>query len=170
MLAKWFQHWVQHRVRFLWRSHRVHHSDLDVDFTTSLRFHPFEAVFSTLVRILAVAALGVPVPGALVYEVGLNVSGTLSHANLPIPERVDAILRWLLVTPDVHRVHHSAAPEMEHNYGSVMTLWDRLFRTYQAQPEKGHLDMELGLRDQRDGNALHLFALLLLPFRPDRSR
>jgi sterol desaturase/sphingolipid hydroxylase (fatty acid hydroxylase superfamily) len=174
--AMWLQHWVQHRSSLLWRSHRVHHTDLDVDFSTSLRFHPFEAAWTTLARVLTVGLLGVPVVVALVYEVSLSVVSTLSHSNLDVPERVDAWLRRVIVTSDVHRVHHSAAAERESNYGSVLTAWDRMLGTYVAQPEKGHRDMELGLPEHRDAASLHLPALLWMPFRanpgpaPPRAR
>ena len=170
-VCMWLQHWIQHKVPFLWRAHRVHHTDLDVDFTTSFRFHPFEAVWAVAWRSLLVAVLGLPIAGVLLYQLVLQLVGPLSHASLRIPERVDAVARKLLVTPDLHRVHHSArAPETDRNFGVVLSVWDRLFRTYQAQPEKGHLDMELGLQGHRDPRALHLGQLLILPFRPQDER
>jgi len=167
-LVMWGQHWLQHRLGLLWRSHRVHHSDLDLDVTTSLRFHPFEACYTVLARILCVGALGVPAAAVAIYEVALVVSSSMVHSSLPVPERLDAALRWIFTTPDVHRVHHSTLSEMESNYGAVLTTWDRLFRTYRAQPEKGHLDMELGLPERRDAGSLHLLTLLSLPFHSPR--
>jgi len=161
----WFQHRLLHRFSFLWRAHQVHHSDLDLDFSTALRFHPFEAVFSVFMRMLAVAAFGAPVLAVAFYEITLEVLDTLGHADVRIPTRLDAVLRWVHVTPDYHRVHHSVAPEMNQNYALIFTLWDRLLGTYQAQPEKGHLDMKLGLPDRRQAASLHYFGLLLLPFR-----
>ncbi len=170
-VCMWLQHWIQHKVPILWRVHRVHHTDLDVDFTTSFRFHPFEAVWAVAWRSLLVAALGLPIAGVFLYQIVLQLVGPLSHASLRIPERADAVVRTLLVTPDLHRVHHSArAPETDRNFGVVLSVWDRLFRTYQAQPEKGHLDMELGLQGHRDPRALNLGHLLLLPFRPQDDR
>jgi sterol desaturase/sphingolipid hydroxylase (fatty acid hydroxylase superfamily) len=165
-LCMWLQHWLQHKLPVLWRSHRVHHTDLDLDFTTSFRFHPFEALFTVTCRLLLIAGLGLPLAAVLLYEVVLKITSSTAHASLRIPERAEAIVRRLLVTPDFHRVHHSArAPEMERNFASVFSFWDRAFGTYQAQPEKGHLDMELGLQEHRDARALHLLALLALPFR-----
>jgi len=168
-LSMWANHWLMHRFDFLWRAHQVHHSDLELDVSTSLRFHPFETVFTVTVRMLAVAAIGAPLLAALAYGVVLDLMNTTSHASLPIPERLDAALRWLLVTPDYHRVHHSAAPEMNRNYAVILPVWDRLLGTYQAQPKKGHLDMEIGLPDRRDDRSLHALALLLLPFRSLRN-
>jgi sterol desaturase/sphingolipid hydroxylase (fatty acid hydroxylase superfamily) len=165
----WFQHRLLHRFAFLWRAHQVHHSDLDLDFTTALRFHPFEAAFTVMMRMLAVAAFGAPMLAAVVYEIALEALDTLGHADVRIPGRLDAVLRWVHVTPDYHRVHHSAAPEMNRNYALIFTLWDRIFGTYQAQPEKGHLRMKLGLPDRRQAASLHYFTLLLLPFRSLRQ-
>jgi len=168
--AMWGQHWLLHRFGFLWRAHQVHHADLDLDFTTAFRFHPLEMLYTITIRMLVVAALGAPILAAVVYEVVVDALGTLSHASLRIPTRVDAALRWILVTPDLHRVHHSAGPEMNHNYAVVFPIWDRMLGTYQAQPEKGHVEMELGLPDRRDPASLHYFNLMLLPFRSLRGR
>jgi len=168
-LAMWAHHWLLHRFDFLWRAHQVHHSDLDLDFTTGVRFHPFETFFTMTVRMLTVAAVGAPLVAAVAYELVVDAIGAFVHASLRVPERFDAALRLLLVTPDYHRVHHSAAPEMNRNYAVVLPIWDRLLGTYQAQPEKGHLDMELGLPDRRDAGSLHALALLLLPFRSLRG-
>ncbi|MBW2315208.1 MAG: sterol desaturase family protein [Deltaproteobacteria bacterium] len=163
----WFQHRLLHQFGFLWRAHQVHHSDLDL--TTALRFHPFEAFFTVLMRLGAVAIFGTPILAVAAYEILLEALDTLGHAAVRIPTRVDAVLRWVHVTPDYHRVHHSAAPEMNRNYALIFTLWDRLFGTYQAQPEKGHLKMKLGLPDRREAPTLHYFSLLLLPFRSMRQ-
>ena len=168
-LAMWLQHWIQHQVGFLWRSHRVHHTDLDLDFSTALRFHPFEAIFAILFRILTVAAFGVPLLGALLFEVVLDVSSTVVHSNLPIPVRVDALVRRLLVTPEMHRLHHGVGPTMERNYGSILSVWDRLFHRYQ-DPDPGGPSVDLGLPEHRDAAALNVFALLLFPFRPNPRR
>jgi len=167
----WLQHWVQHRVGLLWRSHRVHHTDLDLDFSTALRFHPFEALFAIGVRALMVALFGVSIFGALFYEIALDVSSTLVHSNLRVPPRADAVLRRIFVTPEVHRVHHVSGPSMERNYATILSVWDRLFHTYQAPSPPG-TSLELGLPGHRDAAALGVFALLLLPFRanPPRER
>lgn len=163
-LCMWLQHWLQHKLPFLWRSHRVHHTDLDLDVTTAFRFHPFEAIYTVACRMVFIAAFGLPLAAVLLYEIALELTSSAAHASLRLPERLDAAARQLVVTPDFHRVHHSArAPEMHRNFASVLSLWDRVFRTYQAQPEKGHADMELGLPGFRA--PLHLLALLALPFR-----
>jgi len=167
-LAMWAHHWLLHRFDFLWRAHQVHHSDLDLDFSSSLRFHPFEVIFTTLVRMLTVAAIGAPLLAVVAYEIALEVTGTFVHASLRVPERADAALRRLLVTPDYHRVHHSAGPEMNRNYALILPVWDRLCGTCREQPEKGHLDMELGLPERRDAGSLHLLTLLSLPFHSPR--
>jgi len=168
-LLMWLQHWVQHKVGVLWRSHRVHHTDLDLDFSTALRFHPFEACYVFIARGLAVAVFGVPIVGALVYEIVLDVSSTLVHSNLPVPPRLDALLRRVLVTPEVHRIHHASGPSMERNYASVLSVWDRIFGTYQRPGPPGS-SPELGLPEHRDAAALSVFALLWLPFRSNPPR
>jgi len=165
-LALYAQHVLFHAVPVLWRLHRMHHADLDVDVTTGTRFHPIEIVLSMILKFGGIAALGATTGGVLVFEILLNASSMFNHANLGLPERIDRRLRGLLVTPDMHRVHHSAEPaETNRNFGFTVPWWDRLFGTYQAQPHAGHDRMVLGLAQFRDPADLRLDRLLLQPFR-----
>jgi sterol desaturase/sphingolipid hydroxylase (fatty acid hydroxylase superfamily) len=167
-LVIYFQHVVFHAVPVLWRLHRMHHADLDVDATTGARFHPVEIVLSMVVKIGAVAALGAPALGVLLFEVLLNASSTFNHANLRLPEAADRALRWLIVTPDMHRVHHSIiAAETNSNFGFSLPWWDWLGGTYRAQPAAGHERMTLGIEQFRDPSELRLDRLLLQPLRGD---
>lgn len=163
--AVWLQHRLFHHVPWLWRLHRVHHADLDFDLTTGLRFHPLELLVSMLWKIAVVLALGAPPAVVLAFEVLLNATALFSHANLRLPVRLDALLRSVLVTPDMHRVHHSAEPaETDRNFGFALSWWDRLAGTYLAQPRLGHETMEIGLREFRDARAQRVDRLLLQPF------
>ncbi|MEO9903116.1 MULTISPECIES: sterol desaturase family protein [Alphaproteobacteria] len=167
----WFQHWAAHKVPILWRMHQVHHADGDVDVTTALRFHPLEILLSFVWKGLLIVALGAPPEAVLVFEVVLNGAAMFNHANVTLPKPVDAILRLVIVTPDMHRVHHSADwVETDSNYGFNLSIWDRLFRTYIDQPAKGHLGMTIGLADDMTVGARKLPWSLMLPFRPLRSR
>ena len=160
----WAQHLITHKVPFLWRLHRVHHADTDIDVTTAIRFHPVEIALSMLLKIGAVYALGPAAIAVLVFEIVLNGCAMFNHANLNLPKPVDAILRLFLVTPDMHRVHHSdKRSEHDSNYGFSISLWDRLFKTYIAQPAKGHDDMTIGLQWQ-DDRPTKLGWSLALPF------
>ncbi|MEQ8233202.1 MAG: sterol desaturase family protein [Gammaproteobacteria bacterium] len=167
-LVVWLQHVLMHAVPILWRVHRVHHADPDYDLTTGTRFHPIEILLSMLVKCAAIAALGAPVFAVLVFEVVLGTSALFTHANARLPPRIDGVLRRLVVTPDMHRVHHSVAPdEATSNFGFNLSCWDRLFGTYRAQPRGGHDAMTIGvagLTAPRD--VIWLRGLLLLPFRP----
>jgi sterol desaturase/sphingolipid hydroxylase (fatty acid hydroxylase superfamily) len=165
-LAIYLQHVMFHAVPALWRVHRVHHADTDIDVTTGLRFHPVEIVLSMLVKFAAIAALGPPAVAVLLFEVLLNATSMFSHANLRLPERVDAALRRVLVTPDMHRVHHSAIErETNSNFGFNLALWDRAFGTYRAQPEAGHDRMTIGIERFRDPAEARLDRMLTQPFR-----
>jgi len=165
-LVIWGQHVAFHRVPALWRLHRMHHADLDFDVSTGLRFHPFEIGLSMLVKFAAVAVLGAPPLAVLAFEIALNATSMFSHANLRLPERLDAALRRVIVTPDMHRVHHSVDPVETHsNFGFNLSIWDRLFGSYRAQPAKGHEGMAIGLPIFRDGAELRLDRLLTQPFR-----
>ena len=164
-LVVYAQHVLFHAVPVLWRMHMAHHSDLDFDFTTGLRFHPLEIVVSMVLKLAAVAALGPPATAVLVFEVVLNATSMFNHGNLRLPEGVDRVLRLLVVTPDMHRVHHSVViRELNSNYGFNLPWWDRLFGTYRAQPSRGHESMPIGLSQFRNPVALSLPRLLLLPF------
>lgn len=162
--AIWAQHLVTHKVPLLWRLHRVHHADLDMDVTTAIRFHPIEIALSMLLKIGLVYVIG-PAAGAIVlFEVLLNGTALFNHGNITLPPRLDAILRRVIVTPDMHRVHHSVhRHEHDSNYGFALSIWDRLFGTYVAQPGAGHDGMEIGLR-WRDGGPTRLGWSLRLPF------
>lgn len=147
-LAIWAQHFASHRVPLLWRLHRLHHADRDVDATTAVRFHPVEIALSAGYKLLVVVLLGPSVTAVVLFEVVLNAAAVFNHANLALPPALDRALRYGLVTPDMHRVHHSTVRvEQDRNYGFCLPWWDRLFAKYQAQPAQGHLGMELGLED-----------------------
>jgi sterol desaturase/sphingolipid hydroxylase (fatty acid hydroxylase superfamily) len=163
-LLIYLQHVMFHAVPALWRLHMVHHADLDFDLTTGNRFHPLEIVSSMLLKIAAVAALGPPAIAVLAFEVLLNATAIFNHANVRIPLAVDRVLRWFLVTPDMHRVHHSVlAAETNSNFGFNLTWWDRLLGTYREQPRFGHEEMTIGLRQFRDRDRLGLGRMLVLP-------
>jgi sterol desaturase/sphingolipid hydroxylase (fatty acid hydroxylase superfamily) len=169
-LGRYFTHLALHRVPPLWRLHRVHHSDVDYDCTTSLRFHPLESIVTIAVQLALVAALGAPPIAVLVYEIATVSFSLFSHGNLRIPARVERWLRWVVVTPDLHRVHHSAAvDESNANFASVLPWWDRLFRTYRAQPALGHDAMTIGLEDVRDARTRSFGWVLMAPFEQRRA-
>ena len=170
-LAIYLQHVLFHAVPALWRLHRMHHADLEFDVSTGLRFHPIEIVLSMLIKFAVVAALGAPALSVLIFEVLLNATSMFNHGNIRIPSRIDAALRWLLVTPDMHRVHHSILPrETNSNFGFNLPWWDRLFGTYRAQPEAGHETMTIGIEQFRASRELGLDRMLLQPFRGDAAR
>ena len=165
-LAIYFQHVVFHAVPALWRLHRVHHADPDFDVTTGTRFHPLEILLSLGIKCAAVTAIGAPAVAVLLFEVLLNATAMFNHANARLPAGADRWLRWLVVTPDMHRVHHSAlASETNSNFGFNLALWDRLFGTYRAQPEAGHAGMTIGLEQFRDPAEARLDRMLTQPFR-----
>lgn len=164
-LAIYAQHVVFHAVPVLWRMHMVHHSDLEFSATTGVRFHPLEILISTGIKLGLVILLGPPVLGVMLFEILLNGSSLFNHANVHLSHSLDRALRWIIVTPDMHRVHHSVEKaETNSNYGFNLPWWDRLFRTYRAQPEAGHEGMIIGLETWRDKKRLTLGKLLLLPF------
>ncbi len=160
--AVWAQHVLFHRVDFFWRFHRVHHTDPDFDFTTTLRFHPGEILISLVWKGAMVVLLGVPALVALVFEILLSSSALFNHANFKLPKAVDKYLRWVIVTPDMHRVHHSTdAVEHNRNFGFCLPWWDRLFSLYQDQPKSAHSVMEIGQdgwRSPEDQRVLDLLA------------
>jgi sterol desaturase/sphingolipid hydroxylase (fatty acid hydroxylase superfamily) len=161
----YLQHVLHHAVPALWRLHMVHHADLDFDVTTGLRFHPIEIVISMGIKIMTVAALGPPALAVLIFEVALNATSMFNHSNIHIPITVDRVLRLFVVTPDMHRVHHSVIiRETNSNYGFNLPWWDRLLGTYKDQPEKGHERITIGLSQFRDPKRLTLPWLLILPF------
>ena len=164
-LAIWAQHLVTHKIPVLWRFHRVHHADRDIDVTTAIRFHPVEIALSMLLKIGLVYLLGPPAIGIIAFEIILNGTAMFNHANIKLPTALDAMIRRVLVTPDMHRVHHSVyRREHDSNYGFALSIWDRMFGTYIAQPEKGHDDMQIGLEWQ-DDRPSKLGWSLMLPFK-----
>jgi sterol desaturase/sphingolipid hydroxylase (fatty acid hydroxylase superfamily) len=167
-LAIYLQHVLFHAVPVLWRLHRMHHADLDFDVTTGVRFHPIEILLSMGIKLGVVAALGTPAVAVLIFEVLLNATSMFNHGNVRLPERFDRVLRWLVVTPDMHRVHHSVIPrETNSNFGFNLPWWDRLFGTYRAQPVAGHEAMTIGIEQFRDPRELRLDHMLSQPFRED---
>lgn len=164
--AIWLQHVASHKMPALWRLHQVHHADRDIDVTTALRFHPVEIGLSMLWKIGWVVALGAQPLAVVLFEIILNAGAMFSHANLRLPESVDRVLRLVIVTPDMHRVHHSVhRREHDSNYGFNLSIWDRMFRTYTAQPENGHENMTIGLSSYQDSGPSRLAWSLLLPFK-----
>ena len=161
----YLQHVMFHAVPALWRLHMMHHADLDFDVTTGARFHPVEIIISMLIKLAAISVLGPPVLAVLIFEVLLNATAMFNHSNWRIPVAVDRVLRLFVVTPDMHRVHHSViARETNSNFGFNLPWWDRLFGTYRAQPEQGHEGMIIGLTQFRDPKRLTLPWMLALPF------
>ena len=167
-LAIYLQHVMFHAVPVLWRLHRMHHADLEFDVTTGLRFHPIEIVLSMGLKLGVVAALGTPAVAVLIFEVLLNATSMFNHGNVRLPARLDRMLRWIVVTPEMHRVHHSIVPrETNSNFGFNAPWWDRLFGTYCAQPTGGHEKMTIGIEQFRDPRELRLDRMLLQPFHDD---
>ncbi len=165
-LIIYVQHVVLHAVRVLWRVHRMHHADLDFDVTTGVRFHPVEILLSLAVKLAVVAACGIPAMAVLIFEVLLNAASMFNHGNVTVSPAVDSGLRRVLVTPDMHRVHHSIVPaEMNSNFGFILPWWDRLFGTYRAQPAAGHMAMTIGIDRFRSPQDLRLDRMLVQPFR-----
>ncbi len=164
MMIYW-QHVAAHHLPPLWALHKVHHADRDIDVTTGLRFHPLEILFSMVYKMLCVLVLGPPALGVFIFEVLLNACAMFNHANFKIPVGVDKILRLFLVTPDMHRVHHSAIMrETNSNYGFSISLWDRIFGSYIDQPEKGHDGMTIGLEEYQTEKPANLLWCLVVPF------
>lgn len=166
-LVLWIQHRVFHAVPVLWRLHRVHHADVEFDVTTGLRFHPLEILVSMLIKIAAVTALGAPVLAVLAFEIILNATSMFNHANAGLTQRIEPWVRALIVTPDMHRIHHSAvADEMNRNFGFNLSIWDRCFGTYCATSRGGNDGMTIGLSAWRGRDAvISLSRLLAMPFR-----
>ena len=165
----WAQHVLFHKVPVLWRLHRMHHSDTGFDVTTGLRFHPLEILASMAIKIAIVVALGAPPEAVLLFELILNAAAMFNHGNITLPPRVDAALRWVLVTPDMHRVHHSEIrEETDSNYGFAVPWWDRLFGTYRADSVRGQTGIRFGIGTFKARREAWLDRLLTQPFRnPD---
>lgn len=171
-LAIWFQHYVSHKIPMFWRLHQVHHADVDFDVSTAIRFHPIEIALSMLWKIALVLILGASALAVVVFEIILNGCAMFNHANIALPRSLDRFLRLVVVTPDMHRVHHSIRrQEHDTNFGFSLSVWDRLFGTYTAEPRDGHEGMTIGLETYQSKDPTRLVWSLSLPFRrpPDRS-
>lgn len=169
-LVIYLQHVLFHSIPGLWRLHRMHHADLEIDVTTGLRFHPLEILISMAIKLAVVAALGPPAVAVLLFEVILNATAMFNHSNIHLHPRFDAILRWITITPDMHRIHHSSNPvETNSNYGFNLPWWDRLLGTYRHHPEKGHIDMEIGIEQFRTQRDLRVDQMLVQPLRGPAS-
>ena len=166
--AIYLQHVLFHAVPALWRLHRMHHADLEIDVTTGARFHPIEILLSMGIKLGVVAVLGTPAVAVLAFEVLLNATSMFNHSNVRIPIWLDRVLRWMVVTPDMHRVHHSiVARETNSNFGFNLPWWDRLFGTYRDQPAAGHETMTIGIEQFRDPAEQRLDRMLTQPFRDE---
>ena len=165
-LVIYLQHVMVHAIPALWRLHRVHHADLDYDVTTGARFHPIEILLSMLIKIGTIMVLGPPLVAVVIFEVVLNATAMFNHSNVRLPLGLDRVLRWFLVTPDMHRVHHSVEDdETNSNFGFSLPWWDRLFGTYRDQPRAGHEGMSIGIHKFRDVRQVQwLPGMLMLPF------
>ncbi len=167
--AIWFQHLVSHKVPIFWRLHQVHHADRDIDVTTAVRFHPVEIALSMLWKIVVVVPLGASPFAVFLFEVILNACATFNHANIALPAWLDWFLRIFIVTPDMHRIHHSVLrTEHNRNYGFNLSLWDGLFRTYLAEPSAGQQGMTIGLNPYQSEAPTRFGWSLWLPFGPQR--
>jgi sterol desaturase/sphingolipid hydroxylase (fatty acid hydroxylase superfamily) len=165
-LVIYAQHVVFHHVPVLWRLHRMHHADLDIDVTTGVRFHPLEILLSLAIKMAAVVALGVPALAVLIFEVLLNATSMFNHSNVALPPWLEPLARWLVVTPQMHQVHHSIErAETDSNFGFNLPWWDRLFGTYRAKPAAGEQAMTIGLPIFREAAELRIVRLLTQPFR-----
>ena len=167
-LAIYAQHWAFHKVPVLWRLHRMHHADLDIDVSTGLRFHPIEIMLSMLIKMAVVVLVGIPAVAVVAFEVALNATSMFNHSNAAMPAWIDRIVRLIVVTPDMHRVHHSISRhETDSNFGFNLPWWDRAFGTYRSAPEAGHERMTIGLPIFRDPKELRFDRLITQPFRDD---
>ena len=165
-LVIYLQHVMFHALPALWRLHRMHHADLDFDVTTGSRFHPIEILVSMSIKMAAVALIGPPTVAVIMFEVLLNGISMFNHGNVRLRARLDRVLRWIVVTPDMHRVHHSDIPaEANSNFGFNLPWWDRLFGTYLPQPSLGHEQMTIGIDTFREPGELHLHRILIQPLR-----
>jgi len=165
-VAIYWQHRILHMVPFLWRLHRVHHADVGFDVTTGVRFHPLEIVLSMAIKLGLIALLGVPALAVLIFELALSAGSLFTHANVALPPKLDHAVRWVFVTPDMHRIHHSVhKDETDSNFGFHLSFWDRIFGSYRDQPRDDQTTMTIGLHEFRDDRDQTLWSLLLNPFR-----
>ena len=168
--AIYWQHRLIHKIPLLWRMHRVHHADIDFDVTTAVRFHPFEMAVSMAIKLALIALFGIPALAVLIFEILLSAGALFTHANIRLPETFERRLRWLLVTPEMHRIHHSVHwDESNSNFGFHLSLWDRIFGSYCDQSRDEQATMQIGLHEFRDRRDQSLWALLVNPFRSLRK-
>lgn len=169
--AIYCQHIVMHKWPLMWRLHKVHHADLEFDATTAVRFHPLEIMLSMLYKACCIVLIGGNPIAVIAFEIILNAAATFNHSNIDIPDRADKLLRWFIITPDMHRIHHSAEPaETDSNYGFSVSWWDRLYKTYTAEPKLGQETMTIGLNSYRNQTELGFFQCLQMPFRSRHNR
>jgi len=160
------QHVISHKIPLLWRLHKIHHTDLDVDVTTAVRFHPLEILLSMVFKMAVVVILGPAVMAVIIFEIALSSFALFSHTNLKIPAKMDLMIRKIIVTPAMHKIHHSCQiDETNSNYGFNLSIWDRIFGTYKHQPDRGYDQMQIGLNEHRAQQDLGLLSLILMPFR-----
>lgn len=168
--AIYCQHIISHKWNLLWRLHQIHHTDLEFDASTAVRFHPLEIIISMAYKVACIYIIGANPVAVIAFEIILNATATFNHSNINIPVKIDKYLRWILITPDTHRIHHSTVrSETDSNYGFSISLWDRLCKTYVAEPEKTQTTIEIGLPCYRKQNELSFIQLLLLPFKSPLS-
>jgi sterol desaturase/sphingolipid hydroxylase (fatty acid hydroxylase superfamily) len=169
--AIYWQHRLLHKIPILWRLHRVHHADIGFDVTTAVRFHPFEIAVSMGIKLAFIALFGIPALAVLIFEILLSAGSLFTHANIRLPDTFERRLRWLLVTPEMHRIHHSVHwDETNSNFGFHLSLWDRIFGSYCDQPRDEQTTMQIGLHEFRDSRDQSLWALLVNPFRSAGGR
>jgi sterol desaturase/sphingolipid hydroxylase (fatty acid hydroxylase superfamily) len=165
-LAIYWQHRASHQWAWLWRLHKVHHTDLDFDVTTAVRFHPIEIFISMCYKVICILIIGVNPAAVILFEIILSSCALFNHSNIKIPPTIDKVIRLFLVTPDMHRIHHSAIQsETNSNYGFSLSIWDRLFNSYIDQPQQGHLNMTIGLTEYQHRTDVSVPRLLLMPFK-----
>ncbi|MGE3318347.1 MAG: sterol desaturase family protein [Candidatus Berkiella sp.] len=170
-LIMYFQHRMMHRISLFWRLHRVHHMDRQLDLSTGLRFHPIEAAFTTGFKLLVIAFIGAPVWVVLLYEIMLNAMTMFVHMNIFVAPKTDLWLRWFIVTPNMHRIHHSDFPrETNSNYGFILSCWDKILGSYTARPITGEMKVSVGLQDYRDKKYQTFENMLLIPFNLKRLK
>lgn len=169
--AIYCQHVLSHKWPLLWRLHQVHHTDLEFDASTAVRFHPLEIMISMGYKVACIYLMGANPVAVIAFEIILNATATFNHSNINLPLKIDALLRWIIITPDTHRIHHSVIrSETDSNYGFSISLWDRLFKTYRAKPEKSQLTLDIGLPEYREPQEVGFIQCLLIPFRPYPSQ
>lgn len=165
-LLAWLIHLVMHKIPMFWCIHRVHHTDTQIDVSTTVRFHPLEFIISTPILVVAIIGLGLPPVALIAYEIFDAAMAVVTHADIKFPRRLERIVRWVFVTPGIHKIHHSSwQPETDSNYGATLSLWDRLFGTYRDKPQSGR-DMRVGLEEYRTAPTSSWLWLIALPFRP----